>query len=86
MVAAERTVPQTIYGVRLPQRVFVLSDRCPKSGSIKSATTLSAAMTRPRSVLLKLKMFSSTFGIMLSYTCQNRVMEKNAKPTRTVDL
>lgn len=40
-------LPPTIYGIRLPIFVRVLSDNLPKIGSINSAKTLSSAITTP---------------------------------------
>lgn len=84
-VSAESTVPTTIYGVRLPRRHFFdLSDRVPKSGSMKSATMLSSAMMTPRSALPKLNVLSSILETMLSYTCQNIEIVRKTMPTKTV--
>ena len=79
-------VPKRIKGIRLPSFVSVLSEMPPKSGSRNSASTLSAAMMAPETVSLRWKVLVSIRGTMLSYSCQNAQMERNARPTRIVRL
>ena len=79
-------VPRIMYGVRLPSLVWVLSERCPNRGSMNRAKILSIAITRPVAASPIWKVFCRMSGIMLSYICQNVLMERNAKPTRRVRL
>ena len=73
-------------GVRRPIFERHLSERAPKSGSIKSATILSSAMMTPDAVCESPNLSVKIFGISVSYACQNRQIRKKAKPTRTVFL
>ena len=80
------TVPPTMYGMRRPTRVRVLSLSLPNSGSMNSASTLSSAMTTPMSVSSTAKVSFKISGIRSSYTCQNAQMDRKARPTRVVRL
>lgn len=59
-------VPVKINGFLFPIFVSVLSEILPKSGSKKSAKTLSAAIIIPVLVSLKLKVLDNIRGIRLS--------------------
>lgn len=77
-------VPKMIKGVRFPNRVSTRSERAPNKGSRKSASTLSKAIMVPVKVSPMPKVFSKIKGMMLSYSCQNAQIEKNARPIKKV--
>ena len=79
-------VPPSIYGMRFPILVLVLSESVPKNGSRNSASTLSAAMIAPENVSFMWNVFVSISGMTLSYICQKEQIDRNARPTRTVRL
>lgn len=64
--AAAATVPKMMKGVLRPRRLLHLSETAPKSGSRKSASTLSAAMMTPESVCDMPNLSVSILGIMVS--------------------
>ena len=63
---AAATVPKIIKGVLRPRLLLHLSEMVPKSGSRKSASTLSAAMMTPESVCDMPNLSVSILGIMVS--------------------
>ena len=84
MSATARQVPTTIKGSLLPNRVSTLSDREPKRGKRKTASTLSPAMMAPVMVSFIWKVPCKINGTRLSYICQNALMDKKASPMRNV--
>ena len=83
---AATTVPTTIYGVRRPKRLFVLSEIAPNTGSRKRAIRLSRAMIMPDQVCAMPNLLVRISGTSVSYACQNIEMRKKAKPTHIVFL
>ena len=63
---AATSVPITIKGVRRPLGLVHLSDRCPNSGSMNSASTLSSAMITPDHVWLMPNLLVRIRGMVLS--------------------
>lgn len=84
MMAA--AVPKTMYGIRFPILVSVLSEMDPNSGKRNSAKILSSAITPPAKVSFILNVFLRISGITLSYICQKAQMDRKAKPTIKVLL
>ena len=84
IVPTATTVPKTKNGIRLPHGCVHLSERAPKNGSKKRASTLSRAIRAPEMVSSRCRVLVSINGITLLYICQNAQIEKNAKPMRTV--
>jgi hypothetical protein len=79
-------VPKMIKGVRLPSLVSTLSDKAPNKGSIIRASTLSMAIIAPVKVSPTPKVFFSISGMILSYSCQKELIDKNARPIKKVRL
>ena len=59
-------VPASMKGVRRPRGLLHLSESVPKSGSMKSARTLSAAIMTPERLWLMPNLSVSIFGIIVS--------------------
>ena len=81
-----RAVPVKIKGILFPIGVSILSERVPKTGSRNRASTLSAAIMVPVNVSPIPKLFFKIKGIMLSYICQNELIDINARPISMVLL
>ena len=64
--AAAAMVPKMMKGVLRPRLFLHLSDTAPKSGSRKSARTLSAAMMTPESVCDMPNLSVSILGMIVS--------------------
>ena len=63
---AAQTVPAIMKGVRRPRLLLHLSESVPKSGSMKSASTLSAAMMTPDRLCDMPNLSVSILGIIVS--------------------
>ena len=59
-------VPVIIKGVRRPRLLLHLSERVPKSGSMKSASTLSAAIITPERLWDMPNLSVNILGIIVS--------------------